>query len=93
VPDAEPLAVGDPADPVQAEVASAASTTMVLPSVAPSLARIRMKPPDCPGLSPPVHRLFPVLALTNRHSRKNGVASVTAAGPGRAQHRKSAPAK
>src|ERR1700761_4178318 len=46
----DPLAFGVP-DPVQAEVASAASTIMVLPSTAASLPRIRINPPDFPDLS------------------------------------------
>jgi len=51
VADPEPLAFGDPVDPVQAEVASAANTVTVLHNTAASLAGIRMKPPDYPGLS------------------------------------------
>jgi hypothetical protein len=47
----EPLAFGDPVDPVQAEVASAANTVTVLHNTAASLAGIRMKPPDYPGIS------------------------------------------
>jgi hypothetical protein len=62
VADPEPLALGDPVDPVQAEVASAASTVTVLHNTAASLAGIRMKPPDYPDY-PADDRLFPCPGL------------------------------